>query len=497
MILEFQNVSKRYGGVKALQSTELTLRGGKIHALLGGNGSGKSTLIKIAAGLVKKDEGSILLDGRPLEISSPAQAKRRKVVATAQELSLLPNLTVAENLTLCDMPLGVGPLIHRGRMRAEAQKVLAKLGMAEDIDMPVAQLPVNKQYLLEFGKAIYQPFDVLLIDEITSALYREDVEIVAEILRKYKAQGKIILFVSHRMDEIFAMCDAVTVMRNGEIIATYPLDTVQPGILLADMVGATTAVAQPKNTPTHGREVEGAPLLSVKGLDISAYRSQVALDIYKGEIIGVAGLQGHGQADLVQTLFGLKGSVPLQWDGKHMVIASPQQAVRNGFAYVSGDRERDGSFREHDLGENIKTVSDLIFKQKTDADEIMRSLGVKYDSSAQKITALSGGNQQKVIFGRWICAAPRLLLANDPSKGIDVNARAELREIMWRLTDEGMSIIFVSSDEDELIALCGPRANARVIVMYEGNIVKTLRGEEITRDRLIAATLAKGDAKHG
>jgi len=495
MMLEFQNVSKRYGGVKALQSANLALCGGKIHALLGGNGSGKSTLIKIAAGLVKSDEGQILLNGEVLQIRSPQTAKKLKVVATAQELSILTNLTVEENLTLCAMPLHMGPFIDRRQMRRKALEILKSLEMEDDLETPVSELPINKQYLLEFGKALYQDFDVLLIDEITSALYREDVEIVSRILKEYKEQGKIILFVSHRMAEIFSICDMVTVMRNGEIISTYSLNEVTQDVLLSDMIGERGAKEDTQPSEESAAQLVGEQLLLAQQLPIHSYGSHIDLDIHKGEIIGVAGLQGHGQSDLVQTLFGLRGPVNVTLDGQATVITSPQNAVKRGFAYVSGDRERDGSFKEHNLAANIKAVSEIIFGQKTNATESMQELGIKFDNEFQKITALSGGNQQKVIFGRWIIANPKLLLANDPSKGIDVNARAELREIMWKLTEKGMSIVFVSSDEDELISLCATKENARVIVMYEGNIVATLRGQEITRDHLIAATLAKGGGK--
>ncbi len=499
MILEFQNVSKRYGGVNALQSATLTLQGGEIHALLGGNGSGKSTLIKIAAGLVRKDEGNIRLNGETLDIHSPKSAKKLKVVATAQELSILKNLTVAENLTLCAMPLHMGPFINRPAMRKRTEEILARLGMSADMDTPVSALPINKQYLLEFGKAIFQEFDVLLIDEITSALYREDVEVVSQILKEFKAQRKIILFVSPRMAEIFSICDVVTVMRNGKVISTYPLAQLNPDVLLTDMIGhkehwAETPCA-PMEATLESKTQPAELLLSARQIPIGSYHSTVDLDVCKGEIIGVAGLQGHGQSDLVQALFGLHGPVEVRLSGTQATISSPQNAVKRGFAYVSGDRERDGSFKEHHLAANIKAVGELIFRRKMDANQAMKDLGVKYDHASQKITSLSGGNQQKVIFGRWISTQPLLLLANDPSKGIDVNARAELRKIMWSLTEAGMSIIFVSSDEDELIFLCASKESARVIVMYEGKIVETLRGSDITRDNLITATLAKGGGK--
>lgn len=495
MILQFMNISKRYGGVQALQSANLTLHGGQIHALLGGNGSGKSTLIKIAAGLVKQDEGQILLNDVKINNHSPATSKAMKIVATAQELSIFSNLTVEENLTLCKVPVCASGFVDRIEMHKQALEVLAKLGMEEDISTPVGELPINKQYMLEFAKAIYQDFDVMLIDEITSALYKENVETVRKVLNEYKTQGKIILFVSHRMSEIFSICDSVTVMRNGRVISSYSIPEVTIDILLSDMIGDTRksavyAAADPQNERAEGEESKGL-LLSAKAIPIPSYSNTINLDIYKGQIIGVAGLQGHGQSDLVEALFGLRGSIEVEFDGRKTVIASPQAAVKLGFAYVSGNRERDGSFQQHSLADNIRVTNDLIFHRKSNATEALDTFGIKYDHALQKITALSGGNQQKVIFGRWIITSPKLLLTNDPSKGIDVNARAELREIMWNLTKQGMSIVFVSSDEDELVSLCAPITNAQIIVMYEGNIVQTLRGKEITRDRLIAATLVK------
>lgn len=493
MILKFLDISKRYGGVQALNAATLELRGGEIHALLGGNGSGKSTMIKIASGLVKQDSGEIEIDGNKIDNSNPKSSKKMKIVATAQELSIFPNLSVEENLTLCDLPMN-GMFVDRKAMHDKAVKVLEKLGMLADINSPVVSLPINKQYMLEFGKAIYQDFDILLIDEITSALYREDVLVVKNILKEYKAQGKVILFVSHRMSEIFDICDTVTVMRNGEIISTYNISSVTHDELLSDMIGEGNA----KNLATAANKTHeeysgdrDEPLLTAS-VPIKSYGETVDINVCRGEIIGIAGLQGHGQADLVQALFGLNGEIDVNFSGKNEKIFSPQNAVKLGIAYVTGDRERDGSFPQHNLADNIGVVSEHVFGQNISSRETLDRFHIKYDTEYQKITSLSGGNQQKVIFGRWINTAPKLLLANDPSKGIDVNARAELREILWELTKNGMSIIFVSSDEDELVSLCGPLKNARILVMYEGQIVRSLKESEITRDNLIAATIKNG-----
>ncbi len=497
MDLEFKNISKLYGGIHALKNASLLLSSGDVRALLGGNGSGKSTLIKVASGLVKPDEGEVLIDGGKVAIHSPKAAKRLRIVATSQELSILPNLTVGENITLCNMPTHNGIFTNRSVVRQETQSILEKLGLGGDIDTPVRDLPINKKYLIEFGKAIFQDFDILLIDEITSALYREDVEIVKAIIKQYKEQGKIILFVSHRMSEIFSICDTVTVMRNGEIISTFELSQTDSSMLLTDMTGKSDVSPE----CAAGKEPEPACnaasgkkdiLLSVKDLKIKSYGTHIDLDVSRGEIIGVAGLQGHGQSDIVMSLFGLSDPVDIELEGRHVRIDNPKHSVKQGLAYVSGDRGRDGSFKSHDLSENIKVVQELVLKKKTNALEILKQLNVKYGTARQKITSLSGGNQQKVILGRWIHTNPLLLLANDPSKGIDVKARSELREILWALAEKGMSMVFVSSDEDELVSLCANKQNARVIVLYEGAIAATLKGSQVTRDNIIVASLGKG-----
>ncbi|MDR1506371.1 MAG: sugar ABC transporter ATP-binding protein [Treponema sp.] len=495
MIFEFKGISKAYGSIHALKNASLVLKSGEIRALLGGNGSGKSTLIKVGAGLVKQDKGELLFNGVKSEIHSPQSSKALKLAATSQELSILPNLTVEENITLCKVPVWSRIFTDRKVMRAETENILDKLGILKEIDTPIKELPINKQYLIEFGKAVFQDFDILMIDEITSALYREDVEIVKRLLDEYKRQNKIILFVSHRMSEIFSICDTVTVMRNGEVISTYNLEWVGSDTLLTDMIGNKDRDSEVKEKQKK-RKKSGVNqqelLISVKGLPVKRYNTKVNLDIMEGEIIGIAGLQGHGQADIVRTLHGLSGSVEIELRGRRLHIDNPAGAVKHGFAYVSGDRERDGVFKRHDLSENTKVVQELALNKKSDVMAVLKQLNVKFDTTQQDIASLSGGNQQKVILGRWTHTNPLLLLADDPSKGIDIKARGELREILWALSEKGMAMIFVSSDEDELVALCSEKENARVIVLYEGGIVVTLRGFEITRDNIIAATLAKG-----
>ncbi len=495
MIVKFVDISKAFGGVQALDKANVTLKSGEIRALFGGNGSGKSTLIKIASGFVRHDNGKIYIDDVEVDTSTPKASKKLGIVSTAQELSILPNLTVGENVTLCDIPRYKIGITNKRNIRQETLKILERLNIAEDIDTPIINLPINKQYLIEFAKAMYQKADILLIDEITSALYREDVALVKKIIDEYKAQGKIILLISHRLQEIFSICDSVTVMRSGRIIETCNLSNTNEDYLLSLMVGEDNHHTALNNSEG---EINGTlsnsekVIISVKGLPIKKYGTTVDLEIKQGEIIGVAGLQGHGQSELVRSLFGLNGAIKVTKDGKIITIANPRQAVKYKFAFVSGDRELEGSFRRHNLSDNISAVSELVLGYKhNDVNAILKDGNVKYSSIYQNITSLSGGNQQKVLFERWTHTKPRIILSYDPLKGIDAQARSEMMFVLKKLARQGTSMLIVSSDEDELVSLCRNDVNSRVIVLYEGDIIATLRGNDITRNNIIVAALGK------
>lgn len=496
MRIEFKEISKSFGGVHALKKASLSVESEEIRALLGGNGSGKSTLIKIASGLVQKDSGEIYINGEKMSIRTPKDAKRLKIAATSQELSIFPNLTISENITLCAMPRKKYGAADRKLMRKKTLDVLRKLGLEEKIDMPVKELPVNEQYLIEFGKAIYQDFDILMVDEVTSALYQKDVETVKHILEEYKKQGKVILFVSHRLKELYQICDSVTIMRNGEVIETDRIADVDDDHLLSVMIGQSVQKIQENSV--HGQafspdENTEKPYFVIENLHIGQYNTDLSLEIKKGEIIGVAGLQGHGQSELVRRLHGMDGTIKIKKGTEEIIIRNPRDAVKNKFAFISGDREWEGAFGQHGLTENISVVKELTLREKdTKPEQVLEAMHVKYARPGQLITSLSGGNQQKVIIGRWTYTKPVLLLADDPSKGIDVQARREMHTVFHRLAEEGTSMIIVSSDDDELVDLCSGYPNARVIVLYEGQISAVLRGNEITRDHIIEKTLSKG-----
>ena len=490
MGLVFQNISKRYGAVIAIKQADMEIEKGEIRAILGGNGSGKSTLAKIAGGLIGRDSGEILCDGKRLDFQSPKEAKKNHVIMTSQELSLFGNLTVEENICICDVPVK-GIFTNRKALKEKASKIMKKMKLEALMGVKVSKLAANQQYMVELAKALVQEPDILLIDEITSALYREDVEVVYQILAELKKQGCIILFISHRMAELYAICDSVTIMKNGETIGTYRMQEKTEDELLSLMAG--TKMETSGGERKYMQKKERDTFIRAPHIFIPDYGTVESLDVRRGEIIGVAGLQGHGQTDLIRSLYGMNGEIKIEKEGKEISIHSPKQAVSHGFAFISGDRERDGTFQERNLAENIAAVQELVKREKLgDAREVLDSFHVRYDNPRQLITALSGGNQQKVVVGRWLCTKPTLLLADDPSKGIDVNARRDLHREFAKLAEQGSAVVMISSDDDELVNITSMVPVSKVIVMYEGRISAVLEGDEINRENISAASMPIG-----
>ena len=490
MGLVFQNISKRYGAVIAIKQADMEIEKGEIRAILGGNGSGKSTLAKIAGGLIGRDSGEILFDGKRLDFQSPKEAKKNHVIMTSQELSLFGNLTVEENICICDVPVK-GIFTNRKALKEKASKIMKKMKLEALMGVKVSKLAANQQYMVELAKALVQEPEILLIDEITSALYREDVEVVYQILAELKKQGCIILFISHRMAELYAICDSVTIMKNGETIGTYRMQEKTEDELLSLMAG--TKMETSGGERKYMQKKERDTFIRAPHIFIPDYGTVESLDVRRGEIIGVAGLQGHGQTDLIRSLYGMNGEIKIEKEGKEISIHSPKQAVSHGFAFISGDRERDGTFQERNLAENIAAVQELVKREKLgDAREVLDIFHVRYDNPRQLITALSGGNQQKVVVGRWLCTKPTLLLADDPSKGIDVNARRDLHREFAKLAEQGSAVVMISSDDDELVNITSMVPVSKVIVMYEGRISAVLEGDEINRENISAASMPIG-----
>lgn len=487
-----KNVSKAFGSVKALENVDIEVKKGEVRALLGGNGSGKSTLAKILGGSVNPDTADITIGGEKYDVSSPSDAKKRGVVITSQELSLLSNLTVYENLCLCELPKKtIFGFVNKREIQKKVDAILSKLELTKLKEKTMDELASNELYLVEFIKALLQKPKVLVIDEITSALYRVDVEIVKRVIDELKRSDVIVLFISHRMQEIMAICDSVTVMRNGKSVGTFTIKEKSPVELLSLMTGREISEHHTKvaDLDEKGEHQIG---LKIEDLELSAFGTRINLNVRQGEIIGIAGLEGQGQSDLIRSLFGLNKPVTLEYFGEDIVINAPHKAVNNGFAYVSGNRQTEGTFQERSIAENIKAVSDIVVKKKiTDVDELLKQNGVKYGSATHLITSLSGGNQQKVVIGRWTATHPRLFIAEDPTKGIDVQARRDVHKILYDIAAQGAMVIMSSSDDEEIVELTRNAQLAKVIVMYEGEIVAILQNDDITVEKIVAAGISK------
>jgi len=487
--LILQNIAKSFGSVIAIKNADMAVAKGEVRAILGGNGSGKSTLAKVTGGIYAKDSGNITFENRPINCNSPRTAKNSGIIVTSQELSLFNNLTVEENISLCNPPKKVTGSRDKKEIKKRAEEVLSHMRLTHLIGKTIAGLPPNQQYMLELAKALVQHPKILIIDEITSALYREDVEIVEKIIKVLKEKGCIVLFISHRMHELYAICDSVTIMRNGETVGTFPMQEKTEDELLSLMVGQDII-----SYHGEGKHIETGTsedsFISAEKIPIKSYHSTVNLEICKGEIVGIAGLQGHGQSDLVRALFALDGSIDIKVHGAKQSIRNPKQAVQHGFAFISGDREGDGIFNERNIRENVSVVKTLV-KNKTmpDAKALLDSYNIKYNDTRQLITSLSGGNQQKVVVARWLDTLPFLLLADDPTKGIDVNARADLHRALAELVEKGNAVVMVSSDDDELVNITSMVKKSRILVMYEGKIVAALTGANITREKISAASM--------
>lgn len=488
MDLNLKGVCKTYGSVRALVDAEMSIKAGEIRALLGGNGSGKSTIAKILAGTVKADRGEFMLHGKEYNINSPKDAKKKKVIMTSQELSLLTNLSVAENINICDVPKKKG-FSDKKEMRQKALTVLEKLGISDCIDRTIDSLTESEQYMIEFAKALLAEPDVLIVDEITSALYSTDVSKVKAALKELKDGGCIIIFISHRMSEIFSICDSVTVMRNGSTLDTYDINNVDSTILLNQMTGID--ILKENIVEEHTENVHICEdLLKVSNLKLKGFDSTIDLDVKAGEVIGITGLEGHGQSVLLRTLFGMNQPCCMELKGEKIEIHSPQDAVKKRFAFISGDRTREGVFGERSISDNTDVVMNLVLKQKVkNVLGILKEFNVKYGSLKHRIVSLSGGNQQKVVIGRWVASNPLVLLADDPTKGVDVQARKDISEIFVNLASKGSAVLMVSSDEEELIALSKLTPYSKVLVMYEGQIVKVLTGKNINKDNISLASM--------
>ncbi len=488
-------VSKRYGGVRALEKADLEVAAGRVHAILGENGAGKSTLIKIMAGVVAPDEGRMTLDGREVSFPSPAAASAAGVVCIFQELSLIPDLSVADNIAISDPPRRFG-LIDRRKQRAIAEEALSRAG-ADDVH-PLAlvkDLPLSRRQMVEIAKALARRPRILILDEATSALAAADVSKVFAVLKRLRAEGLALLYISHRMHEIAELADDCSVFRNGQKVATYEAGAKSDNEVVELMIGREYSHVFPRK-PARPPDA-GPPLLAARDLSWAGRLRNISLSVKAGEIVGLGGLDGQGQRELLLALFGvLRGCAGLVLiDGEPVSISSPAaaKAERVGMALIPEDRKTEGLMLPMSVGDNLTFaafhrisrggVVDRALERRL-IDEMIGLLAIRAAGPDIAVGALSGGNQQKVVIAKWLMNRPRIILLNDPTRGIDVGTKQEIYQLLRKLADDGAAIVFYSTDYDELIGCCD-----RVLVMYDGFVKRELAGEEITEKALIASAL--------
>ena len=493
-LLEMRGIAKRYGGVRALENVDFACRQGSIHAVLGENGAGKSTLIKIISGVVQPDEGDIRLAGQVVRFAGPSAANRAGIVAIFQELSLVPDLSVADNICLSNPPRRFG-LIDGREQRRRAAEFLGRLGCADlDPRARVKDLPLSRRQLVEIAKALALQPQLLILDEATSALTAADVERVFQLLRNLRRDGLALLYISHRMQEIAALADTCSVFRNGRHVETFPHGARSDQEIVRLMIGRDIAqVYPPKPVP----RAPAPRCLEVNGLGWGERLADLTFTVGKGEIVGLGGLDGQGQRELMLALFGvlrgIEGTVRV--DGEPYLTSSPAHAKAPacGMALVPEDRKTEGLLLPMAVRDNLSLAAlgqlaklGIVDRAAEDraVDEMIRRLHIKLGNPADPVGTLSGGNQQKVVIGKWLMTRPRLILLNDPTRGIDVGTKQELYALMRELADAGAAILFYSTDYDELVGCC-----SRVLILYDGRIVRVLEGDEITEHAIVASAL--------
>ncbi|HTD45849.1 MAG TPA: sugar ABC transporter ATP-binding protein [bacterium] len=494
--IEAIDVSKSFGGVHALQGASFEADGGEVHALVGENGAGKSTLIKILSGLLRPDGGQLRVDGQEVRIDRPAAAQRLGIGTVFQELTLLPHMTVAENLLLRREPRDRFGLIRPRELSRQAAELLSGLGLREfDVDSVMSGLPLAQRQLLEIAKVVSRAPRILLFDEPTSALAEREVTWLMDVIRRLRDGGRTIVFTSHRWNEVHDISDRITIFRNGQRVGTFAAADIDENRAVELMTGRHMSAVFPPLPPL------GAPeaILEVRGL--AAGRVQgVDLTLHRGEILGIGGLQGQGQRDLFLSLFGAQrlraGTIAIQ--GRRVAIRHPREAISAGIgiALVPEDRKVEGLFLPMSVRQNmtlpvlgaLSRLGYVDLRRETDTvGRMIDQLAIRTTGPDQIVGALSGGNQQKVLIGRWLVTNARILLLYDVTRGVDVATKHDIYDLVTALSAEGRAILYYSSDTAEMAHLCH-----RVLVMREGRVATELRGREITADALVRASLRVG-----
>ena len=490
IVLEVAGLTRRFPGVVAVDDVSFALRRGEVHALLGENGAGKSTLIKMIGGAVRPNGGTITIDGAPVEFATPADALAMGIAIIYQELVLCPHLSVTENVLMGHLPRTGGLAVDWPEARRRVRDLLAELGVALPLDASVGRLSTAQQQLVEIAKALSRDSRILVLDEPSAALGQSDLEHLFGVIARLKARGVAIIYISHRLEEVFEIADRVTVLKDGRLVGGWPIGEVTMSSLVRAMTGRelthTSHVVLQENAPVR---------LEVRGLSREGVFRDVSLQVRAGEIVGIAGLVGSGRTDVLRTIFGadLADAGEIVIDGEIVRFRTPTQALRHGMGLLPEDRKTQGLLLNRALRENVALASLRRYTrwgflqprlEETTVRGLMADLQIAARGPGQPVVTLSGGNQQKVVLARWLARQCRILLFDEPTRGVDVGAKEEIYRLMRALAAEGTAILVVSSELKELFMLC-----SRLLVMREGRLVAEFAGAELQEEAVVDAML--------
>ncbi|MDR6999754.1 sugar ABC transporter ATP-binding protein [Neobacillus niacini] len=491
MRISMQNIYKAFGTNQVLTGVDFELLDGEVHALMGENGAGKSTMMNVLTGLHNRDQGTITIDGKETYFKNPKEAEQNGITFIHQELNIWPDMTVLENLFIgkeLKSPLG---LLKIKEMKALAKQQFDRLSVTIPLDKEAGSCSVGEQQMIEIAKALMTDAKVIIMDEPTAALTEREISKLFDVIASLKQQGVSIVYISHRMEEILAICDRITVMRDGKTVDTKAIPDTNFDEVVRKMVGRELTDRFPKRTSKLGETV-----LEVKGLTKNGVFRNVNFSVRSGEIVGVSGLMGAGRTEIMRAIFGLDSfnSGEIWLNGKKTTIKTPNQAVKSGIGFITEDRKDEGLILDFSIKENMVLPSLYSFapkgiiKEKNEEDFVnmlIKRLTVKTESADIAVGSLSGGNQQKVVIAKWVGIGPKVLILDEPTRGVDVGAKREIYQLMNELTDRGVAIIMVSSELPEILGM-----SDRILVIHEGKISGELKSDEATQEKIM--TLATG-----
>ncbi len=501
-LLLMEHITKRFPGAVALADAHLSVARGEVHALIGENGAGKSTLIKILTGAYHRDSGSILFDGNKVNFQTPQHAQRNGISTIYQEINLVPFRTVTENIFLGRERFRFGLLDWR-RMNAEARDILRRFKIDVDVTQPLNMYTIATQQMVAIARAISFKSKLVIMDEPTSSLSDDEVQVLFAVIRQLKADGIAVIFISHRLDELYAICDSVTIMRDGHTIEERALAGLPKIELVAKMLGREIGTVQHEGQTSFDvsrHVVREQVLLAAHELQHGRQLRSASLSVHAGEIVGLAGLLGSGRSETARAIFGAdnleQGSISV--NGEPVTFNSPADAIRAGIGFCSEDRKADGIIPELSVRENLTlaalpglTRAGIVDRQQQQAivERFIQLLGIKTSGPDQKIRELSGGNQQKVLLARWLCINPHLLLLDEPTRGIDVGAKGEIQKLIDELAEQGLGVLMISSELEELL-----EGSDRVFVMRDGRTVAEIPRAQLSQDAILTAMAHGGEA---